>query len=165
MRGDLPFHATQHEAVCRATPHTRGDVTFSHSARNVLVRSAPRTWGCSALGKPKCFRARVYPTHAGMCLFTVPRMHVVTSLPHMRGDAPQVRLFPSLDWRSAPRTWGHTCGETVLKFNDWAYPAYAGMFPCLRIRSSGRKRLPHVCGDAPCPRTMMRRWPVAALPA
>ena len=109
-------------------PHMRVDLPTRGVDTILGSRTAPLTWGCTLHRRAQDRLREGCPAHAGMFRFRQAKMLPGASLPRMRGDAPQVRLFPSLDWRSAPHTRGSTSFSYFRARSPTVCPAHAGVY-------------------------------------
>ena len=87
-------------------PHGRGDVPQYAIRPLILLKSAPRAWGCTVAERAGGQVAAVCPTGVGMYRIGLRLERIGFCLPHVRGDEPSGgdRLLTADE--SAPRAWG-----------------------------------------------------------
>ena len=128
IRGDRPGEQQLILQSGVAPPHTRG--------------STWRFWGRDRI-------AGGSPAYAGIDLSGRGGDRSGLGLPRIRGDRPAGECGGTIDVRAPPHTRGSTLRSSADRAPGRGSPAYAGIDPIPRFRSSRRARLPRIRGDRP----------------
>ena len=155
--GMFPFSMANKAGRSRF-PRIRGDVPHSNCASGVGDTFSPHTRGCSQQPYARSGGAQVFPAYAGMFRRPWPPPTCLRRFPRIRGDVPSPPGSVTAPARFSP----HTRGCSRLRHPGsgvcGVFPAYAGMFRRLPLRTTQAVRFPRIRGDVP----MCRLPPVHA---
>ena len=133
-------------------PRTRGDVPQAIVGDGGVYRLPPHTRGCTRHPLPGRGRAAASPAHAGMYpplgLFQK-RGH---RFPRTRGDVPGPLVRGAATEQLPPHTRGCTRAPILVRSDEDASPAHAGMYLGQSGAGAGWRGFPRTRGDVPVAR-------------
>ena len=128
MRGDRPELLPSKGTYYVFTPHARGSTLFRSSDPYLPL---------------------VYPACAGIDLAFTASAYSPSSLPRMRGDRPDLHLWPGYDPLFTPHARGSTLQKTLARYCKPVYPACAGIDLSAVSAYESAIGLPRMRGDRP----------------
>ena len=128
MRGDRPMYKKKGRRKEKFTPHARGSTLFRSSDPYLPL---------------------VYPACAGIDLAFTASAYSPSSLPRMRGDRPDLHLWPGYDPLFTPHARGSTLKKTLARYSKPVYPACAGIDLSAVSAYESAIGLPRMRGDRP----------------
>ena len=137
--------------VASCSPRVCGDVSGTEPPCSSPRLFSPRMRGCFRDRYPLKDELRVLPAYAGMFPLKFDDYEFIDSSPRVCGD---VSVFGRGNVRSglfSPRMRGCFSKSSGRASPTRVLPAYAGMFPPVRIRLKPLLRSPRVCGDVSKP--------------
>ncbi len=132
-------------------PRVCGDGPCASALPPLPVRAAPRMRGWTRHARLRRRRPQGCPAYAGMDPTSRAASAGCPRLPRVCGDGPAAMVQGLAGLLAAPRMRGWTPSCHRGATGRCGCPAYAGMDPWRRSRSSAPPRLPRVCGDGPDP--------------
>ncbi len=130
-------------------PHACGDGPGVAAGHPGLRVSSPRLWGWPADRRTHERARREFPTPVGMARPCSTPRRSNPRVPHACGDGPGGHLLRGQFTASSPRLWGWPGGAAVLTVFPLEFPTPVGMARTAGTCASGRRRVPHACGDGP----------------
>ena len=150
-------------------PRIRGDVPAFEGILAAVSQFSPHTRGCSYDSSSSCSRCMVFPAYAGMFRRLKPLYASKNGFPRIRGDVPEFGSISPGQGGFSPHTRGcsvecdhdkiwlkvfpHTRGcSEFTSGGSWVrtvFPAYAGMFPTIRLGLVVALGFPRIRGDVP----------------
>ena len=130
-----------------SSPRVCGDVSRSHCRSSHLPQFSPRMRGCFCRFREDRRTVKVLPAYAGMFPPSCAALKVSCRSPRVCGDVSATAIRSRTNCAFSPRMRGcfHRTARGLYK--KLVLPAYAGMFPPVRIRLKPLLRSPRVCGD------------------
>ena len=110
------FPALRSLHLCTVSlPHACGGVSPLRCRTFFRRLSSPRMWGCFHVIEAVQTAVKVFPTHVGVFLFSLPAAGLRSRLPHACGGVSPSRIKAPLQSESSPRMWGcfHCGNESV----------------------------------------------------
>ena len=130
-------------------PHARGDGPTGDIVMLKLKMCSPRTWGWTEAGLIAGGIAVVFPTHVGMDRERTGLATARESVPHARGDGPDLGITVSEAATCSPRTWGWTDRPRLAGRVRCVFPTHVGMDRRIPRAARTSPRVPHARGDGP----------------
>ena len=103
-------------------------------------------WGCflGASSPPRFLR--VFPTHVGVFLVRIQRIHISSCLPHACGGVSSLKTLIDSDKPSSPRMWGCFFIRKKIQVTNGVFPTHVGVFLTMNCIMDILLCLPHACG-------------------
>jgi len=143
------LNTAEKERLEGPVPRLRGGAPISHAVCCEGKFCSPPTRGCSSHFSKNFLRGNLFPAYAGVLLCSGDFLRLSSTVPRLRGGAPNLNsifIFPPI---CSPPTRGCSPASSVRRKTMELFPAYAGVLPKIQLNEPRAKAVPRLRGGAP----------------